>query len=167
MWVATIAALAAAVAGAAAGIALHFSRQSAVAATRSARAAEQQTEIARRAERAAARAARAAEEQSEIQRQIRIDAAQPYVWADLQPDDAQGSLIRLVVGNSGPTIATNVRIEVDPPLQAVEDMEERAEAALRALGAGLQSLAPGRVHAWSLGMAWDLIRDDGPVYTSP
>jgi hypothetical protein len=164
-WIAAVAMLAGAAACVAAGNALHFSRESARAATRSAKAAEQQTEIARRAERSAVRAARAAEEQTELQRQIRIDAAQPYVWADLQPDDAQGSLVRLVVGNSGPTIATNVRVEIDPPLQAIPGMEERAEAATRALATGFRSLGPGRVHAWSLGMAWDLIRTDGPVHT--
>ncbi len=61
--------------------------------------------------RAAGRAAAAAEEQSKIQRQLRIDAAQPYVWVDVRPDEA-GTLLNLVIGNSGPTVATNVHIRI-------------------------------------------------------
>jgi hypothetical protein len=129
------------------------------------KAAEQQTEIARRAQRAAERAATAAEEQTDIQRQIRVDSAQPYVWADLRPDEAQGSLIQLVVGNSGPTIATSVRVEIDPPLESTLDDGRRTDAAMAALSSGLKSLPPGRKHAWYVGMGWDLIGDDGPVYT--
>ena len=38
--------------------------------------------------RAADRAARSAEAQTKIQQQLRIDAAQPYVWVDVRPDQA-------------------------------------------------------------------------------
>ncbi len=68
----------------------------------------------RRSAGAADRSAVAVEEQTAIQRQIRIDAAQPYVWADVRSDDESGVLLNLVVGNSGPTVATNVRIKIDP-----------------------------------------------------
>jgi hypothetical protein len=51
---------------------------------------------------------RAAKDQTAIQRQLRIDAAQPYVWADVRTDPESGILLDLAVGNSGPTIATNV-----------------------------------------------------------
>jgi HAMP domain-containing protein len=50
--------------------------------------------------RAANRAARAADEQTKIQQQLRIEAAQPYVWADVRGDEATGTLLNLVVGNS-------------------------------------------------------------------
>jgi len=40
--------------------------------------------------RAANRAARAADEQTKIQQQLRIEAAQPYVWADVRGDEATG-----------------------------------------------------------------------------
>jgi hypothetical protein len=58
--------------------------------------------------RAAECAAGAAEEQSEIQRQLRIDAVQPYVWVDVRPDEVTSVILNLVIGNSGPTVATNV-----------------------------------------------------------
>lgn len=44
----------------------------------------------------------AAREQTQLQREIARDAAQPYVWADIQPDMQQGTAMQLVVGNSGP-----------------------------------------------------------------
>lgn len=59
-----------------------------------------------RSARAAERAAAAAEEQSEIQRQLRIDAAQPYVWIDVRPNDVTSVILNLVIGNSGLTIGS-------------------------------------------------------------
>ena len=53
-------------------------------------------------------AAKAAKDQTKIQRQLRIDAAQPYVWIDLRENTKVGSTLMLVIGNSGPTVATNV-----------------------------------------------------------
>lgn len=115
-----------------------------------------------RTTRAARRAAHAAEEQTKIQRQLRIDAAQPYVWVDVRPDDAMGTLLNLVVGNSGPTVATNVRVKIDPPLPAIDQFEDRVEAAQQLLADGLQSLAPGRIFTWPLGQGFNLLTDDGP-----
>ena len=111
---------------------------------------------------AAARAARAAEEQTKIQQQLRVDAAQPYVWVDVRPDDVTGRLLNLVIGNSGPTIATNVRIKVDPPLPAIDQLKERAEAAQARLADGIKSVAPGRIFAWPLGQGFNLLKDSGP-----
>lgn len=101
--------------------------------------------------------ARATEEQTQIQRQLRIDAAHPYVWADLRPDDAVGTLINLVVGNSGPTVATNVRVKIDPPLHAIEQLRERVTAAQRFLSTGVRSLSPGRSLTWPLGQGFNLL----------
>jgi hypothetical protein len=112
--------------------------------------------------RAASRAAHAAEQQTEIQQQLRIDAAQPYVWVDVRPDDATGTLFNLVVGNSGPTLATNVRVTVDRPLPAIEQSKERVEAAQARLAEGIQSLAPGRSITWMLGQGFNLLKDEGP-----
>jgi hypothetical protein len=114
-----------------------------------------------RSTRAAVRAAGAAEEQTAVQRQLRIDAAQPYVWVDVRPDGETGTLLNLTIGNSGPTVATNVRITVDPPLPAIDQLTERAEAAQTALADGISSLAPGRILAWPLGQAFNLIKHDG------
>lgn len=78
---------------------------------------------------AALRAAHAAEEQTKIQRQLRIDAAQPYVWVDIRSDDAQGTRLNLVMGNSGPTVAEKARVKVSPALPASNQYREGAKIA--------------------------------------
>jgi hypothetical protein len=110
---------------------------------------------------AAERAAHAAEEQTKIQRQLGVDAAQPYVWVDVRPDGQTGRLLTLVVGNSGPTVATNVSVSVDPPLPAIVDLKERADAAQARLADGIKSLAPGRTFTWPLGQGFNLIQKTG------
>jgi hypothetical protein len=112
--------------------------------------------------RAADRAARAAEEQTKIQKQLRIDAAQPYVWVDVRPDEATGTLLNLVIGNSGPTVATSVRVNIDPPLPVIGQLKERAETAQARLADGITSLAPGRILTWPLGQGFNLLKDSGP-----
>jgi hypothetical protein len=90
--------------------------------------------------RIANRSARAAETQTQLQQQLRLDAAQPFVWIDIRPDQTVGTLFNLVVGNSGQTTASNVHIKVNPPLPAVEQMKERADAAQARLADGIPSL---------------------------
>lgn len=111
---------------------------------------------------AAVRAASAAEEQTKVQRQLSVDAAQPYVWVDVRPDDATGTLLNLVIGNSGPTVATNVRVTVDPPLPAIDQLRVRAEVVQARLAAGVSSLPPGRILTWPLGQGFNLLNDTGP-----
>jgi len=120
------------------------------------------TRAARQATHAAERAASAAEEQTKIQQQLRIDAAQPYVWADVRPDETTGTLLNLVIDNSGPTIATFVRVRIDPPLPAVDELKERAEAAQAWLADGIRSITPGRTFTWPLGQGFNLLKDSGP-----
>jgi hypothetical protein len=103
---------------------------------------------------------RTAVEQTKIQRQLRIDAAQPYVWADIAPDEVSGVVLQLVVGNSGQTIATNVRVTVDPPLEAIDRLKERFETAQSRLASGIQSVAPGRTFMWPIGQGFNILKDD-------
>jgi hypothetical protein len=111
--------------------------------------------------RAAVRAARAAEQQTEIQRQLRVDAAQPYVWVDIRPDESQGMMLNLVVGNSGTTVAEKVRVKVNPHLPSTGDLRERAEAARKLLADGIESLPPGRTLMWPLGAAFKVVNESG------
>lgn len=106
-------------------------------------------------------AAKAAWDQTAIQRQLRREAAEPYVWADVRADPHTGTLLNLVIGNSGPTVATNVRVKVTPPLAAVGGRADKIERVQARLSAGFESLAPGKVLPWSLGPAPDLINEDG------
>lgn len=128
--------------------------------------------------RAARKAAQAAEKQTEIQQQIQMDAAQPYVWIDIRPDDATGTLLNLVLGNSGRTVATNVRITVDRTLPAIDQQRHDIQAAQARLRTGLPSLPPGRTYSWCLGQGFALIgrrpsrfrfqvRCDGPFGVVP
>ena len=110
---------------------------------------------------AADRAARAAENQTKLQEQIRIEVAQPYVWVDVRPDEATGVLLNLAVGNGGPTMATNVRVTIDPPLPTIDQLRERVEAAQARLAAGISYLPPGRTLTWPLGQGFNLLKDSG------
>src|ERR1039457_6502232 len=66
----------------------------------------------------------------------------PYVWVDVRADDATGTLVNLVIGNSGPTVATNLRVRIDPPLPTIDQLRDRAETAQARLADGIQSTAP-------------------------
>lgn len=94
------------------------------------------------------------------QRRIAHASTQPYVWADVRAREDAGQLLMFVLGNSGPTVATNVVVKVEPwlPLKYrnldVHPMHEVLEQ-------GLASLPPGRTIQWSLGFAPDVIHDHG------
>lgn len=115
--------------------------------------------------RPAQRAARAAEDQSEIQRELMRQAAQPYVWADIQPDMQQGRMLHLVIGNAGPTMASNVRVVIDPPIPEHPEYPGMTAAAQKRVGDGVLSLAPGRVIRWMLGRGSDLLADENDQTT--
>lgn len=92
-----------------------------------------------------------ARQQTKLQQIIRKDSAQPYVWADLRPDPPQRGLLELVVGNSGPTVATNVRVSFDPNPPDLHPGRQ-SEITDRLRTQGIASLAPGRVMTWELGI---------------
>lgn len=137
------------------GFALPFTIWAARAAAKQARAAHDQTNIQR--EQVAA-----AREQTQLQRDLAREALQPYVWADIQPDMQQGTVLQVVVGNNGPTVARNVRVAFEPPLPAGQRQSERVESVQRVLAKGLRSLAPNRTIRWSLGAGFDLLSGEVP-----
>jgi hypothetical protein len=99
--------------------------------------------------------------QTGLQRKIHQDATQPYVWVDIRPDSKEPNLHTVVVGNSGPTFATNVRATFDPPLPTgTLRGGGRDEAASRRLREGLPSLAPGRQFTWPLGFGEAVLGPD-------
>lgn len=104
------------------------------------------------------RAANAAREQTAIQRQLRIDAAQPYVWVDIRPDDEYGQLLLIVVGNSGPTVATDVRVALDPLIIVPREVYEPGNRSHDVLTRGIASLPPGRQLKWTIGPGHDVLR---------
>lgn len=114
----------------------------------------------------ARKAAKAAMEQTEVQRDLMYQAAQPYVWADIQPDKQQGTMLHLVLQNAGPTMARNVCVVIDPPILENCRFTERSATVERRLREGLLSLAPGRTIRWLLGKSSELLEDsdDKTVY---
>lgn len=107
-------------------------------------------------------AAKAAKDQTKIQRQLRMDAAQPYVWADIRENRDSGSMLQLEIGNSGPTVAMNVRVLISSPLPtSTVSNEDRLRRLETRLAEGIKSLAPGRVITWTLGVGHQILAEEG------
>ncbi len=119
----------------------------------------------------------AAREQTELQRRIAAEAAQPVIWADVRPREDTYSVMHFFVGNSGHTIATNVRVTIEPPLptRIPSEAERPDKPELRSfqedLQKGLSSLPPGRQIKWFMFSItpntddwWDLMPDGGGLH---
>jgi hypothetical protein len=99
-----------------------------------------------------------ARRQTRIQRQLREDAAQPFVWVDIRADEAQGTLLQLVVGNSGSTVATDVRVAFDATPPTIDQFQELIRAVETRLASGIASLMPGRTLRWPLGQGFNILK---------
>jgi hypothetical protein len=93
------------------------------------------------------RSAKASREQTKQQKQAAKDAAQPMVWVDIRGDDGQDQALVLLLGNSGPSIARNVKVTFDPAPPSTLDIKPILEILKR----GIASLPPGRTMQWALG----------------
>jgi hypothetical protein len=98
------------------------------------------------------RSAKASREQTKQQQQAAKDAAQPMVWVDIRGDDGQGERLVLLLGNSGPSIARNVKVVFDPAPPSRVDIKP----IFAILKQGIASLPPGRTMKWALGEAHDI-----------
>jgi hypothetical protein len=98
------------------------------------------------------RSAKASREQTKQQQQAAKDAAQPMVWVDIRGDDGQDQALVLLLGNSGPSIARNVKVVFDPAPPSRVDIKPIFEI----LKQGIASLPPGRTMKWALGEAHDI-----------
>ena len=59
---------------------------------------------------AAEEQARAVEDQTQLQRDLAKVAAEPRLWVDIRGDDGRGQALVLLLGNSGPSLARNVKV---------------------------------------------------------
>lgn len=100
--------------------------------------------------------------QTKLQREIAQSSAQPYVWADVRIASSSAG-VELVLGNSGPTVATNVRVRVDPPFPDVGHPKAHVDVMHEKLSRGLASIAPGRTFYWLLGEGADLVNRSGSM----
>jgi hypothetical protein len=69
------------------------------------------------------RSAKASREQTKQQKQAVKNAAQPMLWVDIRGDDGQGQALVLLLGNSGPSIARNVKVRFDPAPPSTLDIK--------------------------------------------
>ncbi len=100
--------------------------------------------------------------QTDLQESIAEASSAPYLWADVRLQSRNGWNLELVIGNSGLTVATDVKVTIDPPLPA--DHEGAFVVAMhRRLSEGLSSLAPGRTLHWTLGPSPKLVNRPDPI----
>ncbi|MGJ5724869.1 hypothetical protein ACSBQT_10865 [Brevibacterium sp. H602] len=144
------------------GISAAFAIWAAWSTAKQAKESAAQTAIQKQQTRIQRKQVATAEQQTRLQRQIARDSMQPYVWADLQPDMQRGSTVDLVVGNSGPTVAHNVKVSIDPPLPGNAQNSDKIASVQQQLADGLRSISPGRVIRWNVGPGHELMSEDAP-----
>jgi hypothetical protein len=104
----------------------------------------------------ARRSAKASREQTKQQKRAPRDAAQPMLWVDVRGDDGQDQALVLLLGNSGPSVARNVKVILDPAPPSKVDIKPILEI----LKQGIASVPPGRTMKWALGAAPDTVDSD-------
>lgn len=77
-------------------------------------------------------------------RQLREEEAAPYIVVDILPGRVSPILLELVIENIGSTVAHDVRIRFDPPIQSAMDMSGYELIDWSPLKDGIETLVPGR-----------------------
>lgn len=77
-------------------------------------------------------------------RELREEQAQPYVVVDLMLSDVSNRHINLVVENIGRTLARNVRLTFDPPLNSSKLKDELDLSRTALMRHGIPTLPPGK-----------------------
>lgn len=149
---------------------LWFTRQQTAAAKQQAKAAIEQADSAKAQARSAEESARAAERQIQLTEQIRREQAEPYVVVDIRPSDHVSHVFELVIENVGPTVARNVRIRFDPPLERVGEASRPHWTPIREsllLTQGIPLMPPGRRMEWFIDTTHERFDSDLPMqYTA-
>jgi hypothetical protein len=84
----------------------------------------------------------AAQEQLDLNRKIEREKNEPYVIVDIHFGGPGSFALYLTIQNVGPTLARNVQISVDPPIESTH--EQATEALRTALSRTIPMLPPGR-----------------------
>jgi hypothetical protein len=107
---------------------------------------------------------RAEDDRREADRRAHEDraaAAQPYITADIVPDQRTGQLLLLVIENSGRTTARNVRVVFDPPLESIEFPDRFTDNP--GLTQGFPVMPPRRRYTYLLDTPWTRLDSDLPM----
>jgi hypothetical protein len=75
-------------------------------------------------------------------RRLREEQARPFVVVDFESSPAWSNLINLVIKNVSNTLATDVRMEFDPPLKSSDASNQLPSSLL--IREGIPTLPPGR-----------------------
>ncbi|MFD0855355.1 hypothetical protein ACFQ07_24150 [Actinomadura adrarensis] len=109
----------------------------------------------------AGKQAKAAKGSLALQEKMWRDATQPYVYADIRPDPRNGSMLLLIIENTGRSVATDVQVEFDPPLEApsgkYKDIRDK-----KAITEEIPALPPGTRVSHFLGLGFELADSDLP-----
>ncbi|WP_070159759.1 hypothetical protein [Rhodococcus sp. 1139] len=100
-----------------------------------------------------------ARRQTDLQLRALHDAAQPYVWVDIRPDERDASFFHLILKNEGPTVAENVHITIDPPLPPSWG-ESIGKDAIGPRQQHFSAIPPGRQMFWQLGLSHAIVAAD-------
>ncbi|WP_262282137.1 hypothetical protein [Micromonospora sp. MA102] len=106
---------------------------------------------------AARQQARHSEAQLELAERVRKDQAQPYVYADIRPDEHDPQKIMFVVQNLGATVARHVRVSFDPPLTSVARPAFGEE--VEVLHRPISALPPGRKLQWFFDLGFRIFQE--------
>lgn len=159
-----VAVVAAVIAAASLVTTFYVGRRSVKAAEDAVRVAMRQTELQDESARAAIaeskRATQVAIEQTDLQRAIAIQARAAVVWADVRPHPDKPEVLYLMVGNTGQSVARDVRVRIDPPIPGISEGPERSRQVQDAARSGIASLVPGRVYEWRLGLVRSIVEPD-------
>lgn len=77
-------------------------------------------------------------------RQLREEEAAPFIVVDILPDPNGPWVLDLIIENTGKTMARDVRITFDPPLQSATDMKGYEPQNWAPVRDGIKILIPGR-----------------------
>jgi hypothetical protein len=74
-------------------------------------------------------------------RRLRLERNRPFVVVDFDIDEAKGYLIFFEVTNMGTSLARDIQIAINPPLESAIDIDVRK---LKMLNEGIATLPPGK-----------------------
>ncbi|WP_326830234.1 hypothetical protein OIE13_17045 [Streptosporangium sp. NBC_01810] len=85
--------------------------------------------------------------QLELEQQVHREQQEPYIVVDIQPSAFVSSVLLVVIENTGPTVARNVRITFDPQIERFEEIGDPSRFILAEsflFKNGIPAMPPGR-----------------------